>query len=73
VNATDIGVADPQCQAHFIQKAVQPVFVSLETCRKKLQCHRLAKLEIIGSVDFTHPTSANQPHYPVATGKKSTG
>ena len=40
---------------------------------KEFQRHRLAQLQIVCPVDFTHPAAAEQPDNAVAVGKDGSG
>ena len=56
VHPADVGMADLPRQSDFAVKVFQSLRVLSEILRQKLQRNRVPELQIVGAVDFAHPT-----------------
>ena len=62
VDAADIGVRHLASDPDLSQEPLKAVGVALEIRGKKLERDRLADLEIVGTVDFSHPALTRERH-----------
>ena len=68
VNATDVRVGHLQGGADFVEKSIQPRLVLLQSGRQELEGNRLAELEVVGTIDFTHAAASEQADDAVTIG-----
>ncbi len=70
VDPADVGMGDEARGTHLAAEALEPLLVAPEINRKKLESHRLAEDEIVGSVDLAHAAASEQRDDPVAAGDR---
>src|SRR5262249_25483190 len=73
VDAADVRVRDLPCGPDFVEEAAEPRRVPSERLGQEFQSHRLAQLQIVGPVDLPHPSLAENPDDPIATGQDRPG
>ena len=66
VDAAHARMRDLPRHAHLVEEATEAIGVALEPRRQELQGDRLAELEIVGPVDFSHASPAQEADNPVA-------
>ena len=60
VHPADVGMADLPRQSDFAVKEIQSLRVLSEILRQKLQRNGVPELQIVGAVDFAHPTCSDE-------------
>ena len=73
VNAAYIRMGQLARDAHFGKEPLPAHWIIREFGRKELQCHRLAQLQIIRSINFPHSATSEKPYDAIAVGKDSPG
>lgn len=73
INATNVFMTHLTRDPNFTMKTRQRGALRKQVIRQKLQRHRLAQFEIVGSINFTHPASSKQSDYPVTLAQNCTG
>ena len=66
VHPADVGVRDLASEAHFVDETLHPPGIDGDVHWKKLQRNALSHLEVVRSIDFTHPTPSEQAGDPVS-------
>ena len=59
VDAADVGMGHLPGDAHLGEKPLAPDGIVGKRFGQKLQGHRLAQLEIVGTINFAHASAAN--------------
>ena len=78
IHATDVGMRDLPCHAHFRIELIAPAGALSMFGGEKLECDSLAEFKIIGAIDFAHAPAPQQQHHAIAVcdhtaGSKSVG
>ena len=73
IDAADIVVGHRPGCAHLVVESGQPGRVLLDRHGQEFEGHRLAELQVVGTVDLPHPPLAQKPDDPVALGEDGAG
>jgi hypothetical protein len=65
IDAANRGMRNPSRNSNFILESFDQAFIPSGFVRKELEGYRLAKREIVGSVDLTHASPSQQGNNPV--------
>ena len=69
IDPADVGMRNLAGHADLIVEALEPARMIGQIPRQKLQGHRLAEFQIVGSVDFAHAAFAQQSDDAIAFGQ----
>src|SRR5919201_1976048 len=67
VDYQDFWMVERPCCAHFLFEATEPLEVHREALRQDLDRDITADAQVAGTVDFAHPSRADQAHDLVST------
>ena len=73
VNAADIGVRHLARDPHLAQEALESFGVALQIRREELERNRLADLEVVGAIDFSHRASPHECDDPISIREHGSG
>ena len=65
VDVADIGVLKRGCGARFAAEALQRLRIATQFLRQELQCDLAAQLQVLGAIDHSHSSAADDGQHPI--------
>jgi hypothetical protein len=62
---------NPTCDTHFVAKALKQSFVAGSFVGQKFHRHSLAERQVVGAINLTHSTFAQQRNDAIAPGNQT--
>lgn len=62
VHAAHVWMGHLACESNFLMESGQTLGPLSELNRQELECDGLAELQVVGAVNLTHATTAQQSH-----------
>jgi hypothetical protein len=73
VNPADVGMGNLEGCLDFVEETVEAYLITLHSRRQELQGHRLAELEVVGTIYLAHASAAEQADNAISLGEYGAG